>query len=273
MESRRPRVVRRISGPNGELRVDDRGNCGTPVLLVHGNGGSSRVWRSQLAHVAQSRRVLALDLHGFGRSERTSTTYSVESFVADIEAVTSALEIERLVLVGHSLGGAVIARYAVTKAERVAGVLYVDSVGDTRMPESDAASFAAGLLSRGEPDRAREWFEGLLAGARGSTRSLVLAEMDRASRQAVAEAFVALARVDPSRWVAGFGGPALHVFVPRFNRGPTALPELLPSLESVSMTGVSHWPMIDKPREFNRHLDRFLDRLAAPGKCDPQSRR
>jgi pimeloyl-ACP methyl ester carboxylesterase len=255
-------MTRHISGPNGELKVEDRGRGGTPVLFVHGNGGSSKLWHAQFEHLAHTRRALAVDLHGFGGSKATTAApYSVESFAADLEAVTSTLEIQRLVVVGHSLGGAVIARFAVAHRERVSGALYVDSVGDTRMPAREAASLAADLGARGEPDRADEWFQGLLIGARARTRELVLAELSRTSQEALAGAFLALTRVDASRWIAGFDGPALHVVVPRFNRGPTGLSELLPSLPSIPMEGVSHWPMIDEPQAFNRHLDLFLERV------------
>lgn len=253
---------RRIAGPNGDLVVDDRGADGTPVLFVHGNGGSSKLWRAQLGHLARTRRALAVDLHGFGRSHATAIApYSLDSFAADLDAVIRGLEIGRLILVGHSLGGAVAARFAVAHDECVSGAVYVDCVGDTRMPAVVAASMGAELRSRSDPDRATAWFEGLLVDARDETRELVLAELARASRDAVAGSFLALTRVDPSRWVAGFRGPALHLFVPMFNRGPTSLVELLPSLPSIAMTGVSHWPMIDSPGVFNRHLDSFLQRV------------
>lgn len=258
-------VIRRIPGPNGELVVEDRGNGGTPVLFVHGNGGSSKLWQAQLDHLAPVRRALAVDLHGFGGSERAATVpYTMASFAGDLEAVIRALEIERAVVVGHSLGGAVVARFGVAHRARVAGVLYVDCVGDTRMPAREAVSFAAGLRTRGGQDPAREWFQRLLGGAPAHTRELVFAELARASREALAGAFLALTRVDPSRWIEGVGGPALHVCVPRFNSGPTSLCELAPWLPSIPMTGVSHWPMMDEPRTFNRHLDLFLERLNGP---------
>lgn len=260
-------VTRRIPGPCGELAVEDRGRGGTPVLFVHGNGGSSKLWRSQLEHLAPARRALAVDLHGFGLSARTAQApYSLASFVGDLEAVTRTLGIERVVAVGHSLGSAVIARYGIENRDRVAGVIYVDSVGDTRMPAIEAAAFAAGLRppSREGPDSAREWFQKLLGGALERTRELVLSELAVASREAVAGAFLALSGVDPSRWIADLDVPALHVFVPEFNSGPRSLRALLPWLPSVPMADVSHWPMVDDPQGFNRHLDRFLATVNGP---------
>jgi pimeloyl-ACP methyl ester carboxylesterase len=260
-----------IVGPNGDLFVEERGVGGTPVLFVHGNGGSSKVWHAQLEHLERSRRALAVDLHGFGHSDVPGVAaYSVESFAADLEAVTTASGIDRLVLVGHSLGGAVVARFAVAHRQWVAGVVYVDCVGDTRMPARVAASMGEELRSRAEPDHAIEWFRRLLADARDDTRTLVLDQLADASREAVVGAFLALTRVDPSRWVAEFSGPALHVFVPRFNHGATSLGELVPTVPSISMTGVSHWPMIDKPEVFNHHLDQFLKRVDSAASATPR---
>ena len=254
-------TTRRIAGPNGQLCVDDRGAGGTPVLFVHGNGGSSALWGAQLDHLERSRRALAVDLHGFGRSGSAVDAYGVESFAADLEAVVAAMEIDRLVLVGHSLGGAVVARLAVTRRELAAGVLLVDCVGDTRISPGVAGEMWRRLGAPDGADHAVEWFERLLADARDDTRRVVLAELAVARRRAVAGTFLALTRVDPSRWVAELDGPALHVFVPRFNHGPRALGTLVPGLPSIAMNGVSHWPMIDMPEVFDRHVDLFLARV------------
>lgn len=256
----------RIPGPNGELNIEDRGDGGTPVLFVHGNGGSSKLWHAQLDHLSRGRRALAVDLHGFGQSIiKEGATFSVGSFTVDLEVVVRTLALERVVMVGHSLGGAVVARFGRDHGARVAGVLYVDSVGDTRMPADEASRFAADLRAGGDPDRLQEWFRRLLVGAHPRTRDLVLAELARASRDAVVEAFLGLTRVDPSRWIADFGGPALHVYVPSFNRGRSCLRALLPWLPAIPMTAVSHWPMIDEPKVFNDHLDRFLELVDRAG--------
>src|SRR2546426_9848445 len=68
------------------LHVDDGGEGGVPVVLHHGLGADLEVWREQIGHLRRSRRVLAFDMRGHGRSPRASE-YSVAALVTDLEAV------------------------------------------------------------------------------------------------------------------------------------------------------------------------------------------
>src|SRR5438132_788480 len=84
------------------LHVDDGGVGGLPVVLHHGLGADLEVWRKQIGHLRRSRRVLAFDVRGHGRSPRASE-YSVAALVTDLEEVTAGLP--RFWLVGHRLAG------------------------------------------------------------------------------------------------------------------------------------------------------------------------
>jgi len=91
--------------------VEDRGGDGTPLLCVHGSGGTHAVWKSQLARLSRERPVAAVDLRGHGDSEDVDTEPGSETlgaYVADVQAV--AEEVDAGVLLGNSLGGAVVLR-------------------------------------------------------------------------------------------------------------------------------------------------------------------
>ncbi|NLU81803.1 alpha/beta hydrolase [Rhodococcus sp. HNM0569] len=76
-----------------------------PVLLVHGMGGDGRTWdRFARTLRGEGRRVLTMDLRGHGRSAK-ATSYRFEEFGSDVAEVCDELGIERVDLVGHSLGG------------------------------------------------------------------------------------------------------------------------------------------------------------------------
>lgn len=80
-----------------------------PVLFVHGSGGTHAVWKSQLARLADDRRVAALDLSGHGESDDVATESgpaTLGTYARDVQAV--ARETGARVLVGNSLGGAVV---------------------------------------------------------------------------------------------------------------------------------------------------------------------
>jgi pimeloyl-ACP methyl ester carboxylesterase len=105
--------TREIAGPAGMLFVDDGGEGGIPVALIHSFGGSTAQWAAQLEHLRRTRRAIAFDLRGHGRSDAPADgDYAVASLAADTGAVLDALSLSRVVLVGHSLGAATAIEYA-----------------------------------------------------------------------------------------------------------------------------------------------------------------
>src|SRR5262252_4399842 len=76
-----------------------------PIVFVHGMVGYTGFWNSALAACADRRRAVALDLRGHGNSGAPRHgAYDVESCANDVVAVLDALDLERVVLVGHSYG-------------------------------------------------------------------------------------------------------------------------------------------------------------------------
>ncbi len=123
-------MSRRIAGPAGKLAVDD-GGTGDSVLFVHSVAGNTRHWSAQLEHLRKTRRAVALDLRGHGKSDAAGNgDYAVEAQATDVAAVADALGLERFALVGHSMGAGVALAYAGAHPERVTHLLVADPIGD-----------------------------------------------------------------------------------------------------------------------------------------------
>jgi len=101
---------------------------GLPVILVHGLGGFAESWRHNLPELGRQASVYALDLSGFGQSSKPLRQYSLGFFVAALEGFRAALELTRPALVGHSLGGAVAAAYALAHPAKVDRLVLVGAV-------------------------------------------------------------------------------------------------------------------------------------------------
>ncbi|MBI5303403.1 MAG: alpha/beta hydrolase [Chloroflexi bacterium] len=100
------------------------GAQGVPVLFVHGAGSNHLIWGNQLRAVGLSARACALDLPGHGRSTGAGRN-TVAAYRDVILGVLDALGIERVVMVGHSMGGAITQTLALSHPDRVAGIALV----------------------------------------------------------------------------------------------------------------------------------------------------
>ncbi len=253
-----------VEGRAGRLRVSDGGAGGTPVVLVHGLGLDLEVWRAQLDHLRAGRRAIAYDHRGHGASDRARDgVYTVEALAEDLEAVRGALRLGKVVLVGHSMAGAVLTTFAGAYPDAVAGLFYLDALGDAHaFPRAEVAAVVARETAPGfgAADR-RAVFEPMLEGARPATRAQVLGSLDRidppafgALRKGMLELVDAPARYAPYR------GAAVAMEVGE-QPWPGAASFAL-GLRRVAITGVSHWVQLDEPAAVNRELDAFLAGLA-----------
>lgn len=240
---------------------------GKPVLVfVHGWCCDQTYWRAQVPHFSRRHRVVTVDLAGHGRSGRGRTRYTVAAFAGDVQAVVTALDLERVVLVGHSLGGPVIVEAARLLPDRVIGLVPVDTLQSVERritPEQ-----AAGYLESLEADFAQ--------GAQAFIRQNMFiptsdpALIDRIATdmaQGPPEVGLSALREIFSYWVV----PALEaVRVPlrciNSDKYPTDLDagrRHLPGFEVVYTPGVGHFNMIEDPATFNQLLDGFLATLPA----------
>ena len=104
-----------------------------PVVFLHGGGLNAHTWDLVCAALRRERHCLALDQRGHGESEWSpQMDYSIESHVGDLEAFLHALKLQRVVLVGMSLGGANALAWAGKHSRRLAGLVLVDIGPETR---------------------------------------------------------------------------------------------------------------------------------------------
>jgi haloalkane dehalogenase len=100
---------------------------GTPVVLLHGNPGSSHLWRNVIPELGRG-RLLAPDLIGMGRSGKPDLSYSFTDHVRYLDAWFDALGLDRVILVGHDWGGALAFDWAARHPERVLGIAFLESI-------------------------------------------------------------------------------------------------------------------------------------------------
>jgi pimeloyl-ACP methyl ester carboxylesterase len=249
----------RVAGPTGSLAVDDGGRGGLPVVFVHSLAGSSAHWAAQLQHLRPSRRAVALDLRGHGQSEAPRNgDYTIKGISGDIGAVVDSLKLDRFVLIGHSLGGGVALVYAGAHPERVAGLLLLDPIGDGKqIPSVEVKTFLTGLESN--YDKAIQGYWSGIAGTDSDIQGRLLADLRATPRETVMPALREAMQFDPHPALAQFRGPMLAIVTPS-NDAPFSLHRLGKGFPHRVVTGTGHWIQLDKPDEFNRMMDEFLEK-------------
>lgn len=102
---------------------------GPPILLIHGITSSSRTWKRVMPRLAEKHTVIAPDLLGHGRSAKPQGDYSLGAYASGARDLLIALDIPRVTVVGHSLGGGIAMQFAYQFPERVGRMVLVDSGG------------------------------------------------------------------------------------------------------------------------------------------------
>lgn len=113
------------------LTYDDEGprdGVGAPLVFVHGWTADRHRWDHQVEHFSTGRRVIRLDLRGHGESGGAGSR-TIEDLARDVLALLDHLEVDRCVLVGHSMGGMIAQIIALSHPGRVERLVLVNSIG------------------------------------------------------------------------------------------------------------------------------------------------
>ena len=251
------------------IAYDVRGKGDTALVFLHGWCGDREFWKHQLDAFAGDYRVVALDQAGHGESGKDRKHWTLTDLAADVEAVVKAQGLKRVILVGHSMGGPVGLAAAKRLPGTVVAVIGVDTLHNVeyKWPEEQTKQ----ILAAFEAD-----FKGTL---RGALKGML---PEKADPELVKWIATKAESQDPKmavglmRDLSGVDTKALlkdaKVPVRCINAAPAtqfAIPtasdinKKYADYKAVTIEGVGHYPMLEKPAEFNRKLRDVLKEFAA----------
>lgn len=276
-----------MTHPEATLRIDDSGGSGRPVVLIHGWPLSSDSWSEQVdALTGEGFRVITYDRRGFGDSPSAgadpgeSTGYDYDTLADDLHEVITALKLRDVTLVGFSMGGGEVARYASRHGlDRIRSVVFAAAVPPYLMktadnPEGplDEESFQA-MRQKLEEDRdgfLEDFITGfysvggfLLATPEQRREALELAHLS--DEQAALACMDSWGRTDFRQDLAAVTVPALVIHgegdatVPLEGSGQRTFAALADADMSV-ITGAPHGLNVTHRDAFNAALLKFLHR-------------
>ena len=133
-----------------QIHYESGGNGSPALVFIHGWNCDRSYWSAQLPFFAATHQVVAIDLAGHGDSGMNREDWSMANFGADVAAVADALQLEDIILVGHSMGGPVALEAARLLKGRVKMVIGADTLSDVSLRYADEQ--LAGMLAAMEAD-------------------------------------------------------------------------------------------------------------------------
>jgi pimeloyl-ACP methyl ester carboxylesterase len=254
-----------------------------PVVLIHGSGGAIDWWEDLTPLLAeQGRRVISLDLLGYGGSEKPSSGYSIESQASLVAQVLAKLDVDRAAVVGHSLGGKVATALAEGSPDLVAGLAILDMSPDSSYGGLSGTARVARLpvigqaLWRTAPDFMvrRNLEQAFAPGFEVPDRFVddVRAMTYLAYRDSAEESDAYTDEGPLDQRLQDLGLPLLVVFGEQDQLYPAreslSAYAAVPGVETVLIAGAGHSPNVETPEKTAAILGRFVNSLApepAPG--------
>jgi pimeloyl-ACP methyl ester carboxylesterase len=240
------------------LNVESRGTGGTPVLFVHSFAGDVSHWTAQLDHLKNTRRAVAFDLSGHGKSPGAVGPYSIRELAKDVADVADAQALEEFVLVGHSAGALIACEYAASHPRRVRGLGLIDAPpAPGAVPVEQVRQIQASLARDPYGTVEQFWNQAASQGSRPEVRDKLLAGLRRLARNTVIELTGSSLDYDATVPLRNFRGGKFAIHTPS-NDAPFSLHNAVPGIQHTSIDGTGHWIQLDEPTQFNQVLDIFL---------------
>ncbi len=284
-----PRHLHQMDFEGRRVNYADIGEQGTerPIVFVHGLGGQWQNWLENIPRFAQERRVVALDLPGFGCSELPSEPISIELYGRVVAELCRRLDLGPVVLVGNSMGGFVSAEVAIRSPEIAERLMLVASAGVSQMELAKrpvmAMAKAAGLLvtdnvvqmrATAVRPRTRHWAMAIVARHPSRLKADTMFEgmMKGAAKPGFEPALRANLDYDFRDRLPEIGCPVLVVWGEKDMIIPVSdadtFVDLIPGARKIVMENTGHVPMVERPPTFNDLLADFLTYEVSEGELE-----
>lgn len=259
------------------------------VVFVHGLGGCWQNWLENIPRFARDRRVIALDLPGFGRSEMPAQDISIPGYARCVEALLEQAGVEHAAVVGNSMGGFVGAELAIAFPQRVERLVLVAAAGISSVHvRRDPVLAVARVLAAGgtmsatqqrailsRPGLTHAAFAFVFRHPTRLRRDLLWEQIQGTGKPGFVPALTSLLGYDFTDRLTEIGCPTLVVWgsddlvVP--TRDAHEFERLIPDSRKVIFDDTGHCPMLERPESFNAVLAEFLTETGSAAESEPSA--
>ncbi|MCU7829753.1 MAG: alpha/beta hydrolase [Candidatus Thiodiazotropha sp. (ex Myrtea sp. 'scaly one' KF741663)] len=265
-----------LSKDGTPISYEIQGSGQTTLVFIHGWSCDARYWRMQRPVFSNKYRVVTLDLAGHGHSGLNRSRYTMRAFGEDVQVVVEATESEQVILIGHSMGGAVIAEAARLMPKRVKGLIGVDTLGNIEYPltaeeyeqmaaplkadfKNGSRQFVKPMILPGTDPALEEW---ILSDMASAPSSVALSAMEEMMSQYISgeaakifeEIPVPVISVNADLWPIDYEANRRH----------------MTSYDAIILKGADHFLMMNRPLEFNWALEQAIQTILATVETNPE---
>jgi pimeloyl-ACP methyl ester carboxylesterase len=231
----------------------------TTLLFVHGWCIDKSYWTNQISFFSPKYRVVTVDLPGFGSSGKNRNVWTVEDYGEDIAKVIKELKLKNVILIGHSFAGEIIVETANNSKDSVVGLICIDgltTIGRDLTKQDGLEEYFVALRS-GFKEVGKDYMKSLFYGVSDSiTINRVLSDFDKT------DSSVAISSLEQNvnysaKVLDKLKETNLKLYLINsdkntFDSSSLKAENLAFKLTTINSTG--HFPMIEKPNEFNKQL-------------------
>lgn len=256
-----------LSFDSERIAYNVAGEGTTALIFIHGWNCDARYWQEQVPVFAKDYQVITMDLAGHGHSSLDRTEFTMLSFARDVQAVIERANIDRAILIGHSMGGSVIAEAARLKPGQVIGIIGVDTLQN--VAEQTPQSVIDNMIKPFETDfrNATQGFVSTMFPACTDPRLMrwVKEDMSSAPKDVALSAF----RNYTGQYVNGEAAavfkeievPVVSINARLWPSAPEENRKHINNYQLFYIEDTGHFPMLEKPEEFNVLLKKAISSI------------
>jgi pimeloyl-ACP methyl ester carboxylesterase len=253
-----------ISRDSERIAYSVYGSGNTALIFIHGWSCDSRYWRNQTSVFSKDYKVITVDLAGHGHSSSNRTDYTIASFANDVKAVIDKEKINKAILIGHSMGGGVIAKCSQLMPKKIISIIGIDTFHniDEKLTQefidnmiapfkndfvATTQGFVLSMFPKGSDEKLVYWTKEDMSSAPkdialSAFGNYIEGSVNGESAQAFKNIHIPVISINARLWPTSLDNNRKHIKNYK--------------LFYIEETG--HFPMLEKPEEFNKLLTEAL---------------
>lgn len=252
-----------------EISYNVYGKGDTALLFVHGWSCDSRYWRKQVPHFSEKYCVITMDLAGHGNSGQHRKVYSLDSFAQDVKAVIEAVNPKKVILIGHSFGGEIVASTVRLEPEKVIGIIGVDTLhnlDETFSKEEGYKLIGLDGIKKDFKPAVKEFVKQMMVkDVNQELSNWIINDISSAPPKVAISALEEyVGAISDKKTINIFREVKVPVICINADLWPTnieANKRYMMSFDVKIMKGTGHFLMLERPEEFNRLLDSSIKEI------------